>query len=76
MLALTRSVGESFTIGDDITIHVVAVYSSGRVRLGIDAPRDLAITRDDAKHREAGSPRGDDTLIRNPFRNPFREWGN
>lgn len=72
MLALTRTVGESFTIGDDITIHVVAVYSSGRVRLGIDAPRDLAITRDDTKQREPGPRSADNPLIRNPF----HEWGN
>lgn len=73
MLALTRTVGESFTIGDDITITVVAIVSGNRVRLSIDAPRDVAIARDDIKQREPRVHRdGDNPLIRNPF----HEWGN
>ena len=44
MLVLTRKIGESFVIGDSITITVVS--SKGwQVRIGIDAPKDLAITR-------------------------------
>jgi carbon storage regulator len=44
MLALTRKVGEAVHIGDDVTVYVVRV--EGRcVRLGIDAPRDVEISR-------------------------------
>ena len=44
MLVLTRKIGESFVIGDSITITVVS-SKGGQVRIGIDAPKDLAITR-------------------------------
>ncbi|EGG30385.1 Carbon storage regulator [Aequoribacter fuscus] len=44
MLILTRKVGESITIGDDATITVVA-SKGGQVRIGIDAPKSVSITR-------------------------------
>lgn len=44
MLVLTRKIGESFVIGDSITITVVS-SKGGQVRIGIEAPKDLAITR-------------------------------
>lgn len=44
MLILTRKVGESITIGDDVTITVVA-SKGGQVRIGIDAPKSVSITR-------------------------------
>ena len=43
MLILTRKKDESLRIGDDIVITVVSV-SGGHVRLGIEAPRDVAET--------------------------------
>ncbi|MCK5541271.1 MAG: carbon storage regulator CsrA [Desulfobacterales bacterium] len=44
MLILTRKIGESILIGDNITIKVV---ESGRnsVRIGIDAPKDVTVLR-------------------------------
>ena len=44
MLILTRRVGESIVIGDDI---VVTVVEAGRdhIRIGISAPRDVAVHR-------------------------------
>ena len=47
MLVLTRKVGESIVIGDGIVVRVLEV--GGRVRLGIDAPPEVSITRPDAK---------------------------
>ena len=44
MLILTRKVGESITIGEDVTITVVA-SKGGQVRIGIDAPKTVSITR-------------------------------
>lgn len=44
MLILTRKVGESIVIGDDV---VVTIIEAGRdqVRIGIDAPRSVAVHR-------------------------------
>lgn len=46
MLLLTRKEGESILIGDDIKITVIEV-TGDRVRLGIEAPRDLSVYREE-----------------------------
>lgn len=46
MLVLTRRVGESLTIGPDVVVTVLEVRG-GQVRVGITAPRDVEIQRDD-----------------------------
>ena len=46
MLVLSRRPGESITIGDDIVITVVAV-SGGQIRLGISAPRNVQVLREE-----------------------------
>lgn len=46
MLILTRKPGQSFTIGDDITITINAVHGN-QVKVGIDAPKEIDICRDD-----------------------------
>ncbi len=46
MLTLTRKVGESIRIGDDIEI-VVKEIRRNQVRIGIIAPRDVAIYREE-----------------------------
>jgi len=46
MLVLTRKPGESIVIGDDIVLTVVAV-GRGRVRLGVTAPRNVSIQREE-----------------------------
>ena len=46
MLVLTRKVGECITIDDDIKIVVVSI-KGGHVRLGIEAPRDTRIHREE-----------------------------
>ena len=46
MLTLTRSVGETIRIGDDIEVHVVEVRG-GTVRLGFKAQREVAIHREE-----------------------------
>jgi len=44
MLVLTRKLGEGIVIGDDVTITVVEM-KGGNVRIGIDAPREKKIYR-------------------------------
>jgi carbon storage regulator len=54
MLILTRRIGEMLTIGDDITVTVLSVKGT-QVRLGVNAPREIAVHRQevyDRIHRE------------------------
>ena len=53
MLILTRKEGESLRLGDNITVTVVSV-KGGNVRLGIDAPREVAVHREEIYERIAG----------------------
>lgn len=44
MLVLSRKASQQITIGSSVTITVVAVQG-GKVRLGVDAPRDVPVLR-------------------------------
>jgi carbon storage regulator len=44
MLVLSRKIGECLVINDDITVTVVEIRG-GQIRLGIEAPREVAIRR-------------------------------
>ena len=46
MLILTRRVGESVHIGEQVMVKVLSVRGS-QVRLGIDAPREIKVNRDE-----------------------------
>ncbi len=46
MLILTRRVSESLIIGDDVKITVLGVKGN-QVRIGIEAPRDLSVHREE-----------------------------
>ena len=52
MLVLTRLTDERVFIGDDIIVKVLGV-SGGIVRLGFEAPKSVAIVREDARERSA-----------------------
>lgn len=46
MLILSRRVGESVRIGDDVSITVLRIKGN-QVRLGVNAPRSIAVQRED-----------------------------
>lgn len=46
MLILTRRVGESLMIGDEVTVTVLGVKGN-QVRIGVNAPRDVAVHREE-----------------------------
>lgn len=50
MLILTRRIGESVVIGDDIKLTVLGVKGS-QVRLGIDAPKSVSVHREEIYER-------------------------
>jgi carbon storage regulator len=51
MLILTRTEGEKITIGDDITVMLVGV-NGNQIKIGIDAPREVRVMREELLHRE------------------------
>ena len=46
MLILTRKVGESLLIGDDVSVIVLGVKGN-QVRIGIDAPKSVSVHREE-----------------------------
>lgn len=50
MLILTRRSGEVIRIGDEITITLLGIKGN-QVRIGIDAPRDIAVHRQEVYNR-------------------------
>lgn len=53
MLILTRRVGETLMVGDDITVTVLGVKGN-QVRLGVNAPKDVAVHREEIYLRIQG----------------------
>lgn len=65
MLILTRKIGESITIGEQVKITVLGVFGR-QVRLGVDAPPDVLVHREEVyvkiqeENREALKAKEDD----------------
>ena len=55
MLVLSRRQGESIVIGDNITVTIMAV-AGGRVKIGVSAPAEVPVHRDEVYQRIENCP--------------------
>ncbi len=85
MLILTRKLGESITIGDNIKVTVLGIYGR-QVRLGIDAPLKVVVHREEVyvkiqqENRKAAQAAKKDlmsvvTMLRNKFKGEIKDSG-
>ena len=69
MLILTRRVGETLMIGNDVTVTVLGVKGN-QVRIGVNAPKDVAVHREEIferiKREEDGSKQAPDAPDEHP----------
>ena len=59
MLILTRRIGETLMVGDDVTITVLGVKGN-QVRIGVNAPKDVAVHREEIYQRIQKEKSGED----------------
>lgn len=63
MLVLTRRIGERIIISDDIVITVLSQSDDGHARLGIDAPKEIAVNREEVYRRINDSKETEESAI-------------
>ena len=56
MLILARRVDESLVIGDNVTVTILGVKGN-QVRIGVDAPRDVTVHREELTQKQDSSKR-------------------
>ena len=66
MLILTRRIGETLIIGDDVNITVLGVKGN-QVRLGINAPKDVSVHREEIylriQQEKEGTEAGEEEIV-------------
>ncbi len=74
MLILTRRVGETLMIGDDVTVTVLGVKGN-QVRIGINAPKDVSVHREEIYERIKNEKAGGSAVAETPASSPTPEAG-
>ncbi len=69
MLILTRRVGESLIIGDNVNVTVLGVKGN-QVRIGVNAPKDVSVHREEIYERIRKEHEGDITVAPDPAITP------
>ena len=65
MLVLSRKVGETILIGDNIAVTVVQV-GPGSVRLGVEAPQEVVIVREEIRGQVKSGPQREGRPAKQP----------
>lgn len=68
MLILSRKVGETVYLNEDIEIKIVEV-SGDKVRLGIEAPKDVKVLRSELRQTMESNKKASETVAPDAFKN-------
>ncbi|MBP1564509.1 MAG: carbon storage regulator CsrA [Oscillospiraceae bacterium] len=68
MLILSRKVGETLCINDDIEIKIVEV-SGDKVKVGIEAPKDVSVLRSELRHTMESNKNASAAISPDAFKN-------